>query len=127
MIVKMEEEKGFKVYRIIMLIALTAFITFLITSVALYQYFTKGEIGKSLAFSEESMDDTLAMYKNVIDKYFLGEVDEEKLKEGAIRGYIEALDDPYTEFISKDEMKDYLEDTMGNYEGIRNIYDKGHY
>ena len=123
----MEKKKRFEVYRIIMLIALTAFLTFLITSVFLYQYFTKGEIGKSQLFSEESMDATLARYKSVIDKYFLGEVDEEKLKEGAIKGYIEALDDPYTEFISKDEMKDYLENTMGNYEGIRSIYCKRRY
>lgn len=114
----MEKKKRYKVYKIIMLIVLTAFVTFLITSVCLCQYFTKGKIGKSLVFSEESMDTTLSRYKNIIDKYFLGEVDEKKLKEGAIKGYIEALDDPYTEYISKDDMKDYLEDTMGNFVGI---------
>lgn len=114
----MEENKRYKVYNVIMIIALTAFITFLITSICLYQYFTKGEVGKELVFSEESMDTTLKRYKSIIDKYFLGEVDEEKLKEGAIKGYVEALDDPYTEYISKDDMKDYLEDTMGNFVGI---------
>ena len=44
--------------------------------------------------------------------------DEEKLKEGAIKGYIEGLDDPYTEYISKEDMKEYLEDTKGNFVGI---------
>ncbi|MBQ3420227.1 MAG: S41 family peptidase [Romboutsia sp.] len=53
-----------------------------------------------------------------MDKYFLGDVDEEKLEEGAIKGYIEGLDDPYTEYISKDNMKDYMEDTTGNFVGI---------
>ena len=46
------------------------------------------------------------------------EVDDETLKEGAIKGYIEALGDPYTEYISKEDMEDYMDDTMGNFVGI---------
>ena len=40
------------------------------------------------------------------------------MKEGAIKGYIEGLGDPYTEYISKEDMKEYMEDTMGNFVGI---------
>ena len=36
----------------------------------------------------------------------------------AIKGYIEGLDDPYTEYISKEDMEEYLDDTMGNFVGI---------
>ena len=54
----------------------------------------------------------------MIDKYFLGNVDENKLEEGAIKGYIEALDDPYTEYISKEDMKDYTSEILGNFVGI---------
>ena len=67
---------------------------------------------------EENIADELSKYKTIIDKYFFGDVDEEKLKEGAIKGYIEGLDDPYTEYISKEDMKEYLEDTKGNFVGI---------
>ena len=36
----MEEKKRFRAYKIIMLIVLVAFITFLVTSIGMYQYFT---------------------------------------------------------------------------------------
>ena len=119
----MEEKKRYKVYKIIMLIVLVAFITFMITSIAFYQYFVKGDsLNKYLTLmtSKESQDisQILDTYRAVIDKYYLGEVDEESLKEGAIKGYIEGLGDPYTEYISAEDMQDYLEDTMGNFVGI---------
>ena len=106
-----------------MLIILVAFVTFILTSIGFYQYFVKGDsLNKYLTFmtSDESQDisQTLDTYRAVIDKYYLGDVDEESLKEGAIQGYIEGLGDPYTEYISKEDMEDYLQDTMGNFVGI---------
>ena len=117
----MEEKKRFKAYKVIMLIVLVAFITFLITSIGMYQYFTNNSFGKQLVVSSENngeITSELSKYRALIDKYFLGEVDEEKLKEGAIKGYIEGLDDPYTEYISKEDMEDYLADATGNFVGI---------
>ena len=119
----MEEKKTYKLYKIVMLIILVAFITFIITSIAFYQYFIKGDsLNKYLAFmtSDESEDisQLLDTYRAVIDKYYLGDVDEESLKEGAVKGYIEGLGDPYTEYISKEDMEDYMQDTMGNFVGI---------
>ena len=117
----MEEKKRFKIYKVVMLVILVAFITFLLTTIGMYQYFTKSGSGqKIISTSSENQDiaSELSKYKKIIDKYFLGNVDEEKLKEGAIKGYIEGLDDQYTEYISKDDMKDYLEDTTGNFVGI---------
>lgn len=117
----MGEKKRFKVYKIIMLVVLVAFVTFLCTSIGMYQYFINGKTPNTILSTTSSNSDiasTLNRYKSIVDKYFLGEIDEEKLKEGAIKGYIEGLDDPYTEYITKEEMKDYLEDTMGNFVGI---------
>lgn len=116
----MEEKKSYRVYRTIMIIALTAFITFMVTTIWGYKYVTENTGKILIASSEESEDISLTLdkYKTLIDKYYLGDVDEEKLKEGAIKGYIEGLDDPYTEYISKEDMEDYMQDTMGNYVGI---------
>ena len=50
----MEEKKRFKVYRIVMLLVLAVFITFLITSIGMYQYFSNGKIGKELVISSET-------------------------------------------------------------------------
>lgn len=115
----MEEKKRTKVYKIIMLVILVAFITFLCTSIGMYQYFNHtNQSIFTLTSSNSDITTTLDKYKTIIDKYYLGEIKEEKLKEGAIKGYIEGLDDPYTEYISKEDMKDYLDDTMGNFVGI---------
>ena len=117
----MEENKRTKIYKIIMLVILVAFITFLITSIGFYQYFTNGNNVNLLINSSSensSIEDELKKYRTLIDKYYLGEVKEEELKEGAIAGYIEGLGDKYTEYISKDDMEEYMQDTMGNFVGI---------
>lgn len=117
----MEEKKRFKIYKVVMLVILVAFITFLLTTIGMYQYFIKSGSGQKIISTSSEYQDIaseLSKYKRLIDKYFLGDVDEEKLKEGAIKGYIEGLDDQYTEYISKDDMQDYLEDATGNFVGI---------
>ncbi len=116
----MEKNRKNGIYKMIMIIALTIFITFLITSISLYTYFVNNPITVSTKSTSNSKDiaSTLSKYREIIDKYYLGDIDEDKLKEGAIKGYIEGLGDPYTEYISADEMEDYLSDTMGNFVGI---------
>ena len=115
----MKKQTPYKIYKTIMIIALTAFITFIITSIGMYKYI-EGD-GKLAALASDTSNDitvSLEKYKEIIDKYYLGDVDEDKLKEGAIKGYIEGLNDPYTEYISKEDMKDYMQETLGNYVGI---------
>ena len=113
----MEKNRKNGIYKMIMIIVLTIFITFLITSISLYTYFVNNPITVSTKSTSNSKDiaSTLSKYREIIDKYYLGDIDEDKLKEGAIKGYIEGLGDPYTEYISADEMEDYLSDTMGNF------------
>lgn len=117
----MEENRKFKAYKIVMLVILVAFITFLVTSIGFYQYFKNNNNDKLLLSSSSDSDGIakeIKKYRKIIDQYYLGELDEEKLKEGAIKGYIEGLGDEYTEYISKEDMEDYMDDTMGNFMGI---------
>ena len=117
----MEEKRKYNIYKTIMIIVLTAFITFIITALVGYNYVTKGDGAKLLVRETSSNQDLIVQlekYKSIIDEFYLGEVNEEDLKEGAIKGYIEGLGDPYTEYISKEEMKEDMEDTLGNYVGI---------
>lgn len=116
----MEKERKYKIYKWIMVVVLAVFITFMITSISLYNYFTNNPINTSSNNLSESKQivEKLEKYRELIDKYYLGEIDEAKLEEGAIKGYIEGLGDPYTEYISKEDMEDYLSDTMGNFVGI---------
>ena len=117
----MEEKRGMKTYKVIMLVLLVAFITFILTTIGMYKYFTGTGVGKSLVSSSNANNEIaneLNKYRKIIDKYYLGDVDEEKLKEGAIKGYIEGLGDKYSEYISKEDMEDYMADTTGNFVGI---------
>ena len=116
----MNKKSAYNIYKTIMIIVITAFITFLATSAGLYAYIQKGD-GKLLLLNTAGTKDIeteLTKYRTIIDKYYLGEVNEEDLTEGAIKGYIDGLGDPYTEYISKEEMKEYMENTLGNYVGI---------
>ena len=114
----MEENKKYKVYKMLMIVALSVFITFMITSISLYTYFVENPVSISANNTNKDISSKLTKYREIIDKYFLGDVDDEKLEEGAIKGYIEGLGDPYTEYISKEDMDTYLDDTMGNFVGI---------
>lgn len=115
----MKKETTYKVYKTIMIIAITAFITFMITSIGMYKYVeSDGRISALVDSKSNDIAVNLAKYKEIINKYYLGDVDEEKLEEGAIKGYIEGLNDPYTEYISKEDMKEYMQETLGNYVGI---------
>ena len=55
---------------------------------------------------------------SVIEKDFLFEYDMEKLEEGAIRGLVEALEDPYTEYFNTSQSEEFLQETEGEYEGV---------
>lgn len=115
----MKEEKKNQIYKIIMIVVISVFITFIVTALSFYTYFIKNPIISSKnSTNSKDITSKLQGYREIIDKYYLGEIDEEKLQEGAIKGYIEGLGDPYTEYITKEDMKDYLDDTMGNFVGI---------
>jgi carboxyl-terminal processing protease len=53
-----------------------------------------------------------------IDQHFFKDPDLKKMREGAVRGMIESLDDPYTEFIPNEEEKDFDKQVRGEYVGI---------
>ena len=119
------DKKTSSTYKTAMLVLLVAFVTFIATSIGLYMYIEKSlgglidpNILKSKNTSTANIEETLDQYRNLIDKYYLKDVDEEKLKEGAIRGYIEGLGDEYTEYISPEEMKEYKNDLEGEFVGI---------
>ncbi len=123
----MEEDNYLKrqrIYKNIMLVVLTAFLTFILTTI----YMTKNNNNNntqsisSLLGLESSNDNQLTKsikyVKTILDKYYLNDIDEDKAAEGALKGYVASLGDPYTEYIPKDEMEDYKSDLMGNYVGI---------
>ena len=114
----MNKEKTQKIYKIIMLIALVAFITFIITTVFLYNTNLGNTKYVLVSNNDNTIAEELARFRTIIDEYYLGEIDENKLKESAIKGYVEGLGDEYSEYITKEEYEEYEINIMGNYVGI---------
>ena len=57
-------------------------------------------------------------YHSIQDRYAGGEVDRDALVQGAIRGMIEALGDPYSSYLTSEEYRDSLQGISGEFEGI---------
>ena len=76
-----------------------------VESISLYSYFVKNPVSVSAQSTNKDIASKLTKYREIIDKYYLGDVDDTALEEGAIKGYIEGLGDPYTEYISKEDME----------------------
>ena len=124
----MEEDKYLKrqrFYKTVMLVILTAFLTFIFTTIYITNKYNIGDGSQtisSLFGSSSSSDDKLTKslknIKSLLKKYYLNDIDEDKAIDGAIEGYVSALGDKYTEYIPKDEMEEYTQNLMGNYVGI---------
>ena len=118
----MNFEKKNNIYKSIMLITVTALITFLITAIGMYNYYVKTENGlaKALVTTETNGIDTkIQLIRKYLDESYLGEItDEEKLSEYAVKGYVAGLGDEYTEYLTKDEYEQLMVDVNGNYVGI---------
>jgi len=90
------------------------FLIFVLASVALLPMAFTGsntyfEISKNL-------DIFATLYKE-LNNYYVDEVEPGKLIRSGIDAMLESLD-PYTQFISEDEMEDYRLQTTGKYGGI---------
>ncbi len=118
------------IYKIIMLVILAVTITFMLTTLVMYNKFSKayennysGINGSSSSdnkgdLTEISLIKTLESFKTMLNQKYIGEIDEEKMLESAIKGYVEGLGDPYTEYLTKEEMSDFMEETNAEYVGI---------
>ncbi len=65
-----------------------------------------------------SIDSKIEEIKEQLEANYFEEVDPEKLKEEAFKGYVDGLGDPYTVYFTKDEFDSFKEETDGSYEGI---------
>ncbi|MCI9063469.1 MAG: S41 family peptidase [Clostridia bacterium] len=119
----MEEEKLKKesIYKKIMLVAVTAFITFILTTFLLYRYLPDS-FGGPLTDSGDnvSVSSYLNKIRKAVDKYYLwtDKINEEDLQDSAVEGYVSGLGDEYTEYIPKKEMEEYTETITGSFVGI---------
>lgn len=122
----MNFDKKNNIYKITMTIIVTVIVTFLTTSVIFYNYYMKTDSGNIEALAKYiSVSDTTSILEKkveVLKKYleneYMGEIDEEKMIETALKGYVAGLGDKYTEYLTKEELEDLMVEVEGNYVGI---------
>ena len=55
---------------------------------------------------------------NFVQQNYVDEVDPKVLYEGALKGMMDALEDPYTVYLDSDTMRDLTDTTAGNFGGV---------
>ncbi len=116
----MQSNNKKNIYRIIMLVIVTAFVTMLFTIIGFSNYLRKdGNIRYLISSVEaEDLETEILKIRAVIDEYYLRDIDEQKLIDGALKGYVDALGDKYTQYLVGDEWTAMETDTLGHYVGI---------
>ena len=56
--------------------------------------------------------------KEDLEKLYVGDIDQEKLVDGAIKGMTSSLNDPYTVFMNKEEYDRFMQSNSGEFKGI---------
>jgi carboxyl-terminal processing protease len=70
------------------------------------------------AFEEQAFTPFWDTYDTINDRYAGEEVERDTLIQGAIRGMIDALDDPYSAYMTSEEYRRSLQGISGQFEGI---------
>ena len=116
----MNSEKSQKIYRVIMLIVITALVSSLLTAVVVTERITSKSSVEKIAEGDGTtgIETTLAYIRTLLQEKYIGELDDEQMLETAIKGYVAGVGDEYTVYYTKDEMDDQYDAAMGNYVGI---------
>lgn len=112
----MENEKSRKGWGLFVLgLVIGLLVALIITSIIFRQ---------SVSVSEDSLLDSRVLEKiealeNIIhNRFYLSEMTDEELEEGIYRGIMYALNDPYSEYYTEEELSQLMEQAEGVYYGI---------
>lgn len=117
-----------------MLVIITALITCILTTIVVYNAAIAPKtiqsdniisniangIITSLKGKEEqvSLEQKTSDIKKKLEEIYIGDIDEKKMIDGALEGYVAALGDEYTEYLTEEEVTSIMEDVNGAYVGI---------
>ena len=119
------EEKKELIYNFILVLVIAVCVAVVVTfNVTYNKYVAEGLIIEKSDISDEGTSNingisaTLKNFRRIIDKYYIGEIDETKIMDETIKGYINGLDDEYSEYMTKEEWAEFEASALGNYVGI---------
>lgn len=107
-----KENNGFKTAEVTFLVILTCFISFIMA----YLICCKNNVTVKYN-SDSQVYQIIEQYQNIIDSYY-GEIDKDKLVNGAIKGMVEALEDPYATYFDETSANNFNIKLNGEFEGF---------
>ena len=115
----MENKKWKTIYRTIMLVIVVSIVTFIVTNIISYDGNRKYVItARKDADINEQLETALSAISEIIEEKYIGDIDKNKLIDGALKGMVESVGDVYTEYYTKEELEDFSATTLGNFVGI---------
>ncbi len=96
-----------RISKILLAVVITAVISVFISFIAFYMIFLSSN--KYISFSELDF---------LIDSYYYGDVDKEKMNDSALKGYVNGLDDRFSNYYNAQETEKRSDTLSGSAEGI---------
>lgn len=95
----MEIEKKEKIYHIVITVIVTICVTFVATAYGVTQYYLRSDLMKAemlekyieISDTTKKTEAQFELVREYIDKEYLGEIKEEDLIDGAVKGYVSGL------------------------------------
>ena len=115
-------------YRYIIILVIVSFVVAVASAYGTYYFFGFNE--SNILVKQETTEDStstetisaisesLKSFRGVIDEYYIGEIDERKLLDHTIKGYVNGLEDEYSEYMTAEEWNEYQASALGNYVGV---------
>lgn len=114
----MKSEKRKWIRRTVAIVLFTNVLTFGVTNLISFKM-PNGKVLVTRKTYENILDfEKLYTLKDKIDRYYIGEVDKDKMIEGAAKGMASSLKDPYTVYMNEAEFSDFASQTGGSYVGL---------
>ena len=118
-------EKKQLIYKFVIILIITSCIV-AIASAGVTKYYLnvngysimKEDSGENSDENIAAIAKTLKNFRSMIDRNYIGEIDESKMLDETIKGYINGLDDEYSEYFTKEEWNEFEASALGNYVGI---------
>ena len=116
----METGRTQKIYKIVMLIIITALLSSLVTTIIVKERLTSSSSINNIASGDGTtgIEKTLASIRTMLEKGYIGELNDEQMLEMAVKGYVAGVGDLYTVYYTPEEMSEEYDTAMGNYVGI---------
>ena len=112
-----EDRKYMTRVKVIIDVMITFVITFCGTIFLYGKYLSNKGLMINSYKSSDSIVDQINALRTVIEEKYKGEIDDDKLTQAALKGYVEGLGDEYTEFLTSDEWED-LDSSLSEFVGI---------